>query len=70
LIGVLYSWRTQTKDEAHSNERQETVQSEPPEQSAIAEQYQLAGAGGIDPPNGGIKIRLISQQFLGASKKK
>jgi len=25
------------------------------------EQYQLAGAGGIEPPNGGIKTRLIIQ---------
>jgi hypothetical protein len=26
----------------------------------------LAGAGGIEPPNGGIKIRLIIQRFQGA----
>ena len=27
------------------------------QRSDLAEQYQLAGAGGIEPPNGGIKIR-------------
>jgi hypothetical protein len=32
----------------------------------FAEQYQLAGAGGIEPPNGGIKISLIIQRFQGA----
>ena len=26
----------------------------------------LAGAGGIEPPNGGIKTRLIMQRFQGA----
>jgi len=26
----------------------------------------VAGAGGIEPPNGGIKIRLIIQRFQGA----
>jgi hypothetical protein len=26
----------------------------------------LAGAGGIEPPNGGIKISLIIQRFQGA----
>jgi hypothetical protein len=26
----------------------------------------VAGAGGIEPPNGGIKISLIIQQFQGA----
>jgi hypothetical protein len=26
-------------------------------------QDELAGAGGIDPPNGGIKISLIIQRF-------
>jgi hypothetical protein len=33
------------------------VQNAVPEQSVIAEQNQLAGARGIEPPNGGIKIR-------------
>jgi hypothetical protein len=32
------------------------------QRSDLAEQYQLAGAGGIEPPNGGIKIRLIIQR--------
>jgi hypothetical protein len=32
----------------------------------LDEQYQLAGAGGIEPPSGGIKIRLIIQRFQGA----
>jgi hypothetical protein len=36
------------------------------QRSDLAEQYQLAGAGGIEPPNGGIKIRSIVQQFQGA----
>jgi hypothetical protein len=26
----------------------------------LAEQYQVAGAGGIEPPNGGIKIRCLT----------
>jgi hypothetical protein len=30
----------------------------------------LAGAGGIEPPNGGIKISLIIQRFQGAFGKK
>ena len=30
----------------------------------------LAGAGGFEPPNAGIKIRLIIQQFQGAFGKK
>jgi hypothetical protein len=30
----------------------------------------LAGAGGIEPPNGGIKIRLKIQRFEGAFGKK
>jgi hypothetical protein len=29
----------------------------------------LAGAGGIEPPNGGIKISLIIQRFQGALEK-
>jgi hypothetical protein len=29
----------------------------------LDERYQLAGAGGIEPPNGGIKIGLIIQRF-------
>jgi hypothetical protein len=29
-------------------------------------QQRVAGAGGIEPPNGGIKIRLIIQRFQGA----
>jgi hypothetical protein len=29
----------------------------------LDEQYQLAGAGGIEPPNGGIKISLIIQRI-------
>jgi hypothetical protein len=29
------------------------------QRSDLDEQYQLAGAGGIEPPNGGIKISLI-----------
>jgi hypothetical protein len=36
------------------------------QRSDLAEQYQLAGAGGIEPPNGGIKIRSIIQRFQGA----
>jgi hypothetical protein len=32
----------------------------------LDEQYQLAGAGGVEPPNGGIKISLIIQRFQGA----
>jgi hypothetical protein len=36
------------------------------QRSDLAEQYQLAGAGGIEPLNGGIKIRSIVQQFQGA----
>jgi hypothetical protein len=36
----------------------------------LDEQYQLAGAGGIEPPNGGIKISLIVQQFQDAFGKK
>jgi hypothetical protein len=32
----------------------------------LCKQYQLAGAGGIEPPNGGIKISLIIQRFQGA----
>ena len=30
------------------------------QRSDLAEQYQLAGAGGIEPPNGGIKIRCLT----------
>jgi hypothetical protein len=41
-----------------------------PPQRRLDEQYQLAGAGGIEPPNGGIKIRLIIQRFQGALGKK
>jgi hypothetical protein len=33
--------------------------------SQFAKQYQLAGDGGIEPPNGGIKISLIIQRFQG-----
>jgi hypothetical protein len=33
----------------------------------LDEQYQFVGAGGIEPPNGGIKIRLVIQRFQGAS---
>jgi hypothetical protein len=33
------------------NEQQKAVQNQAPEQSAIGEQYQLAGAGGIEPCN-------------------
>jgi len=40
-----------------------------PRKGDLAEQYQLAGAGGIEPPNGGIKIRLIIQRFQGAFEK-
>ncbi|MDI3564012.1 hypothetical protein [Bradyrhizobium sp. Arg816] len=32
----------------------------------FSKQYQLAGAGGIEPPNGGIKTRLIMQRFQSA----
>jgi hypothetical protein len=39
-------------------------------QRRLNEQYQLAGAGGIEPPNGGIKISLIIQRFQGAFGKK
>jgi hypothetical protein len=30
----------------------------------------LAGAGGIEPPNGGIKVSLIIQRFQGAFGRK
>jgi hypothetical protein len=39
------------------------------EQSCLSKRTQgleaLAGAGGIEPPNGGIKVSLIIQQFQG-----
>jgi NADPH-dependent curcumin reductase CurA len=34
---------------------------EPRENEMLLETQYLAGAGGIEPPNGGIKISLISQ---------
>jgi hypothetical protein len=37
-----------------------------PPKSRLDEQYQLDGAGGIEPPNGGIKISLIIQRFQSA----
>ena len=40
------------------------------EQSAIKQAISMAGAGGIEPPNGGIKISLIVQQFQDAFGKK
>lgn len=42
------------------DEQQKSVQNESPEQSAITERFQMAGAGGIEPPNGGIKIRCLT----------
>jgi hypothetical protein len=34
-----------------------------------ADRHRLASAGGIEPPNGGIKISLIIQRFQGAPGK-
>lgn len=41
------------------------VQNEATKKCNLAEQYQLAGAGGIEPPNGGIKIdySMISRRI-------
>jgi hypothetical protein len=33
------------------------------EKGGLDEQIEVAGAGGIEPPNGGIKISLIIQRF-------
>lgn len=42
------------------NEERNGVQNERQEKGRIGEQNQLAGAGGIEPPNGGIKIRCLT----------
>jgi hypothetical protein len=34
-----------------------------PRKDDLGKQYQLAGAGGIEPPNGGIKIRPYLKQY-------
>src|SRR5262245_31365943 len=41
-------------------DRQRAAENEVPVQCAIAGASQLAGAGGIEPPNGGIKIRCLT----------
>ena len=40
------------------------------EKAHLLNKLALAGAGGIEPPNGGIKISLIVQQFQDAFGKK